>query len=233
MKLRLITALATALCISFAHAANETEEDFICPAGGKAFTQILPDTGKAMGYMLDMQPYGAVVSPLPLPICPDNGFVIYKDKFSAAEVNALLPLLEDSGFQKQPVHYRAFLMMQHLQEPLPRQLRMPQEASWNGPDSYRQQALALLEQILRDDKLSVRARLDYLLLKAEFERRIGQFDQASATLQTAETLKPASLAFFAGIIQCQRNLIHTKNRKTAPTPNERISCGQNINVNIN
>lgn len=236
MKPRLISVLAlawclSAACLSLAYAADDAVEDFVCPVDGKAFTQTLPDAGKAAGYMLDMQPYGAVVSPLPLPVCPGNGFVIYKDKFSAAEIDALLPLLESPDFQNHSAHYRAFLMMRQLKEPLPQQLRMVQEASWSGPDSYRQQALLLLEQILRSSSLSVRARLDYMLLKAEFERRLGQFDQANATLQTLETLKPASLKYFVGIIQCQRRLIDAKNRKTAPTPNERTSCGQNININ--
>ncbi len=218
----------SALCA--AHAATEGEEDFICPVDGVAFTQKLPPAGTALGYMLDMQPFGDIQTPAPLPVCPRNGFVIYKDTFSAAEMDKAIAVLGQPEYKKAPTHYRAYLLMQKIGEPLESQLRMLQEASWNGPDSYREQVLRLLAPVLAQDKLTDKARLHHLLLKAEFERRLGRFAQAQQTLQQAESLKPGSLKFYSDIIQCQRSLMQQNNRKTAPMPNEKFSCGQAVHV---
>ena len=213
-----------------AYAADDTEEDFICPVDGIAFTQKLPAAGTAQGYMLDMQPFGDVKAPAPMPACPRNGFVIYKDTFSAQEIEKIIPLLDTPAYKQAPTPYRAYLMMQKVGEPLESQLRKLQEASWNGPDSYREQALRLLGPILAQDKLTDKARLHHLLFKAELERRLGRFAQAQQTLQNAESLKPGSLKFYSGIIQCQRTLMQQNNRKTAPMPNEKFSCGQAVPV---
>jgi len=31
---------------------------------------------------LDLKPMGALIAPNPLPVCPDNGFVVYKKEFT-------------------------------------------------------------------------------------------------------------------------------------------------------
>src|SRR5438132_1203852 len=62
-----------------------------CPVGGATFQYAPAAPGPTPGERPDGKPYGAGWPP-PLPECPDNGLVLYK-QYSAAEAAKLEPLI--------------------------------------------------------------------------------------------------------------------------------------------
>ena len=217
-----------------AHVQKETlapqlqNETIVCPLNGQAFDFRFGRFSVARGVTLEMQPYGAPDLPWPLPECPGNGFVVYKQAFSDAEIARLRLVLQQPGFDAQPVYARAYRMAQALGEPLPLQLRLLQMAAWRGGDAYRQQALPLLEQVLADNRQPERTRLDYLLLQAEYLRRLGRFEQAQRSIDAAVAGDPETILLLMPIVQCQQELIAEKTRRPSPVPDQTVQCGDSI-----
>ena len=203
-------------------------ETIICPLNGQPFDFRFGRFSVARGVTLDMQPYGAPDLPWSLPECPSSGFVVYKQTFSDAEVARLRPVVQQPGFDTQPVYARAYQMAHALGEPLPLQLRLLQMAAWRGGDVYRLQALPLLEQILADSRQSERARIDYLLLQAEYLRRLGRFEQAQRSIDLAATGDPEIIRMVRPILQCQNELLAEKTRRPSPVPGNTTRCGDLI-----
>ena len=199
-----------------------------CPLGGQSFNYRVARFSVARGYALDMQPYGTADLPWLLPECPGNGFVLYKQRFSTTEVQRLRSVVEQRGFAVHPVYYRAFLMARTLEEPLQLQLQLLQRATWRGGSPYRYQALSLLERLLADSAQTERARLDLLLLQAEYQRRLGQFEAAQRSVELAVVVEPEVLKTAKSILQCQQELIAQKNRHASPIPGKQARCGDRI-----
>ena len=116
---RLLPAFA-ALCLVLAppvSALTFAEMTYTCPIGGEVFTQRRPASGTGFGMELDMKPFGALIAPWPLPVCPGNGFVIYKDEedFSAAERERLTAYVASDAYRTlvadDTPYYRAAMLM--------------------------------------------------------------------------------------------------------------------------
>ena len=87
---RLLLALSIVLTsTATAPAMRIIERDFVCPVDGKPFSQMLPISGYSYGSMLDFQLLGMIASPMPLPVCPESGFVMFKDAFSPGEITTI------------------------------------------------------------------------------------------------------------------------------------------------
>jgi len=69
---------ATALTLS--------DEAAICPLDGKLSTYQAVNSFSRFGMQLDLRPIGALLAPLPMPVCQDSGFVIYRDDFDDEEI---------------------------------------------------------------------------------------------------------------------------------------------------
>ncbi len=211
-----------------AYAGVVQEEAIACPLGGQTFGFRVDRFSTAKGRTLDMLPYGADDLPWPLPECPDNGFVVYKQNFSATEVRRLRPLIQQHGFASRPVYARAFLMARALGEPLPLQLRLLQVAAWRGGDRYRQQALPVLSRLLNERTQTERSRMDYLLLQAEYQRRLGRFAHAQQSIDMTDMVAPEMLEPLKPVLECQKTLIAQRIRRASPIPAEHVRCGDPI-----
>src|SRR5262245_40618932 len=79
------------LALSAVSAAATTfgDEEFTCPIGGQTFTATVFSSTFSVGQRLDLKPIGGPLLSMLLPVCPDNGFVMYKMKFSDEEVRTL------------------------------------------------------------------------------------------------------------------------------------------------
>ena len=94
MSIRACRRLGLALLLSLAmlpaaKAATVFEQEFTCPIGGEEFRQKMAGSGTSFGQFFDFRPYGPIESPWPLPVCPGNGFVMFKREFSDAELARL------------------------------------------------------------------------------------------------------------------------------------------------
>ena len=106
-----------------------------CPVGGKKFTYISTPTMSRWGSRPDGKPYGSWTFPVPLPECPDNGLVMYRE-FSKPEIKTLKGLIAAPeyrpGLDKDTPYYRAYWLMGKLGDPVDNQLWVLQQASWEA-----------------------------------------------------------------------------------------------------
>jgi hypothetical protein len=218
------------LCISpFTHAHTTMVENFVCPLGGESFKQTMAGSGYQAGVMLDLKPYGPIAAPWPLPVCPGNGFVIYKRDFAPDDLEKLKSLIGTPQYPlASPPHYRAYLMMKHLGQPPKQQFGLLLRATWRtyGPDNlYAKEALDLVTSLLQDTSLEARERLSFTLLKGELQRRLGLFTDSKNTFDALSAPDSQLDAFSRSIVSCQLDLNKANNRNPSPVPNEHYKCG--------
>lgn len=183
------------------------DETFTCPIGGEKFESRVVQSGYQQGQRLDMRPYGRILSPFPLPKCPGNGFVMYKDEFSEDELAKLKPIVASKEYQALQKQHRTYFLAAYLEEKMGeatdrsfanRYLRASWQAegSW-GPSRtpeklnprdrelvvrYRTLALEKLNAALAKDERGSKDWLTGMLLAAELERLLGRFDAAQKRL---------------------------------------------------
>jgi hypothetical protein len=97
----LVLAAASAMLASpaaGAPAAPAAERAMTCPVGGGSFQFKAVAPPVVAGERPDGRPVGGVKFPLPLPECPDNGLVLYKD-YEPGDVTKLAPLVASEAYQ--------------------------------------------------------------------------------------------------------------------------------------
>ncbi len=75
------------------------DKTFTCPLDGRTSTYRAVNSYSQFGMQLDLRPIGALVAPVPLPICMDSGFVIYRDDFDDAEIALSRRLVQTPEFR--------------------------------------------------------------------------------------------------------------------------------------
>src|SRR5262249_29639471 len=89
-----------------------------CPIDGKTFTTQAVGIYRQTGMRLDTRPWGSLLAPMPLPVCPDNGFVVYKSDFTADEITALRTIVLGDEYQRarreHTDHYMVAYTLQRL-----------------------------------------------------------------------------------------------------------------------
>src|SRR3954468_21691073 len=90
-----------------------------CPIGGASFAYVVPVGVPPLGDRPDGKPYGTA-APTPLPECPSNGLVLYKD-YTPDEVARLEPLVGSDDYQglrkADTQYYRAYWLMRKMEVP--------------------------------------------------------------------------------------------------------------------
>src|SRR5262245_12651605 len=95
------TMMTAALLVLAAHAVQATmpiTKEVKCPIGGKKFQYETTATLSKWGSRPDGKPYSNWEFPLALPVCPDNGLVVYAE-FSPEEIKVLKPLVASDTYQ--------------------------------------------------------------------------------------------------------------------------------------
>ncbi len=192
---------------SAADASRIGRSTFTCPIGGEKFDSRVVLSGYQRGQRLDFRPYGAIVSPAPLPKCPGNGFVMYKNEFSSEEIAKLKPIVASREYQALQKQHRTYFLAAYLEEKMgeatdrsfaSRYLRASWQAegSWSPGGTadnldpqdrallvrYRTLALEKLNAALAKDERGSKEWLTGMLLAAELERLLGRFDAAKKRL---------------------------------------------------
>ncbi|MBX9644910.1 MAG: hypothetical protein K2W91_12525 [Novosphingobium sp.] len=109
--------LALAALGTEAQATTWMQTKIKCPIGGKSFNANEMASNSYFGQRPDGRPY----SPSPIPPiqeCPDNGFVIFDEKFSKDELAKLTSLVSSPEYQamrtSESQHYRAWWLMKQV-----------------------------------------------------------------------------------------------------------------------
>jgi hypothetical protein len=159
-----------------------------CPLGGGSFQYSPPVPAAGGGERPDGKPYGAGWPP-PLPECPDNGLVLYKE-YSAAEAAKLEPLVAAEPYQalrKSDVqYYRAYWLMKQMELSPEDYLWVLLQASWQADDRPELRRRYLSELAEESAKAAPRAAdLNWIGMEGRAVnalRELGRFDEALARL---------------------------------------------------
>jgi hypothetical protein len=178
------TLLATAPAPGAAPAAQKMK----CPVGGAPFSYTPAPQPAGIGMRPDGRPYAGGVVPPPLPECPDNALVLYKD-YSDEEVAKLTPLVESADYQalrRESQYYRAYWLMKAMGVDSDRYLLALLQAAWQADDRPELRARYLAE--FADESARVEARPDDINWigmegrAVDALRELGRFDDAAARL---------------------------------------------------
>ena len=161
-----------------------------CAVGGKPFTYTSTASLSTWGSRPDGKPYGSWIFPMPLPECPNNGLIMYRD-FTKDEVSALAGLIATPEYRAMVAterpYYRAAWLERALKPGSDSIPWMLLSASWQADESPDQKARYQREFIAAaaaapapvGDDLSWRALQARV---ANAHRELGDFEAAAARL---------------------------------------------------
>jgi hypothetical protein len=171
------------------------KKEVICPIDGQSFLarRVMSISTKGIG--LDFRLLGAVMSPMPLPQCPGNGFVMYKDSFSPVEIEKFRAFVGSEQYQRWVGHQTPYFLVAQLKaeagEPNSAIADALLNATWEAKEpvqyrAYAEAALAAFDRELAEvaaDSDDDRRRAKVMLVVIELERRLGRFDRARTRLE--------------------------------------------------
>ena len=186
----LLASLAVAAFAVPAHTVAPTmKRAMICPIGGESFDYQQPLSSAALGLRPDGKPYGTSAAPAPLPECPGNGLVLYKD-YTQDETKTLGPLVGSDEYQAlrktDTQYYRAYWLMRQMGVGPEDYLWALLQASWEAEGKPQLRARYLAELAEQSAKVPpAPADMDWIGMEGraiDALRELGRFDEASARL---------------------------------------------------
>jgi hypothetical protein len=188
---RVLAAAALLIAALPARAVTYAFQDYTCPLDGQTFTQGLPTSGPPVGSMLDLKPYGPVLAPAVLPVCPGSRLPLYKREFAEAEVRRLRHLTTTASWlairDTETDYFRTARLRQWLGDDPVDVAFAYLYATWEVDETperyarYAQEALAAVEAAMptlgpaaNDGERGATLQL----VAVELERRLSRFDDA-------------------------------------------------------
>lgn len=216
------------VCLAAASLAAEPIT-FTCPIGAAEFSLEVAPSPQPSDQNLDFKPVGeGVISPRPIPVCPGNGFVVYRDDFSAEEISALSTYVLSSEYRAlKDIHTPYYLLAKLLdiqQRPVLEVAFTYLRASWEVDtentryEEYAKAAADGFETYLVDADQRVPDYFTSHLLLAELKRRVGDFAGAKTTLEAIKHHDQASKPYPSRIIILQYKLIANESQEPYSMP---------------
>jgi hypothetical protein len=117
----LVTFTILVLLVSSAEARTTAWTTRVCPFTGTSFPAVEEASGTQVCLRLDTKPIGFIGAPAVVPICPDDGFVVYKPEFSEQEKAILRPWVQSPQFRaladSESPYFRIAVTQRRLSEP--------------------------------------------------------------------------------------------------------------------
>lgn len=192
MKLGLLVVMIAAPCVSVStlvHAGTPYVEELSCAVGGEKFSHTSTASYSSYGSRPDGKPFGSWIFPLPLPECPTNRLVMFRD-FEENEIEQLTVLVasdEYKSLHEQTTYYRA----QWLADRLPGRTEAPwllMRAVWQTDEMGDVRRAYLEEFALRAAAVPLdTANIDSVYLRfltANAYRELARFDDAGQILES-------------------------------------------------
>lgn len=165
-----------------------------CAVGGEAFTHTETASYSTWGSRPDGKPYGSWIFPMPLPVCPGNGLVMYRD-FEKAELEALKGIVASSGYRalvtgKETPYYRAAWLEGRLKPASEDRPWILLRATWEADEDPARQARydqAFVEAV--DATPAKQGDLVWAVLQgraANAERQLGRYEAAARRLAAVD-----------------------------------------------
>lgn len=195
----ILLACALSIGLPGAQARTDEEVEYTCPIDGRKFKWMTPMSGTVFGIRLDSRPIGAIAVPEPYPVCPDNGFVLYRSQqeFDADYVAKARSLVASVEYRRvrdsETPHFLAAYIAEQLGEDRVRIAGLLIEAAWDAEDHRPEKHAGYLRataakvrawqaSAAHDNSWTYRQ-----ILIAEILRQAGDFDDARAALSEATT----------------------------------------------
>lgn len=191
MRSLLLALFAALLLAPSAFGATPTvRKTMTCPIGGETFTYQQPVSSAALGSRPDGKPYGISAAPAPLPECPGNGLIFYKD-YTDDEVKILEPLVASEDYQAlrktDTQYYRAYWLMRQMGVGPEDYLWALLQASWQVDGKPELRARYLSELAALSAKVAPNpSDMDWIGMEGRAInalRELGRFDEAEARLE--------------------------------------------------
>jgi hypothetical protein len=189
-RIVLLAPLAALALLPPAFAATPTvRKAMTCPIGGETFDYQQPVSSAALGMRPDGRPYGTSAAPAPLPECPGNGLIFYKD-YTDDEVKTLGPLVASDEYRAMrktdTQYYRAYWLMRQMGVGPEDYLWALLQATWEAEGKPELRARYLAELASASAKVPPNpADMDWIGMEArsiDALRELGRFDEAAARL---------------------------------------------------
>jgi hypothetical protein len=221
-----VAALAPTIFAAKALALTFREVEYTCPIDGKVFKTRVVASYTQFGMRLDLRPVGALVAPIPLPVCPDNGFVMYKKTFSDAELAKLKPVVLGEDYRRKREANTSYYMVAYLRERMGAQdyelAQLYLKASWQAEgrkelhllEQYRSLALQRFDAFVNKSTDRSPQWWSAAVVAAELERLLGRFDNAEARLNKLPVAQLDAKSVLPRVIEQIRS--HAKNHDKAP-----------------
>ncbi|MBI2088741.1 MAG: DUF2225 domain-containing protein [Deltaproteobacteria bacterium] len=226
--------LAVLLLNQSALALTFMTKEFVCPLDGTKFRAEVIASQFIAGIRTDMRRTGAVAEPPPLPVCPTDGLILFKETFNDEEKAKLRRLVQSAEYKNAKDGLSYFLLakiFEHLGMPNNQTAHAYLSASWqveNAGDSkrlnkYLQSSLRHLKKHIESSKDASEVSLEDQLLAGELERRLGQFEEAKERFDSLsaklDRVSHNHREFYRRLMGLQLQLIQKKDDKPRVIPN--------------
>ena len=140
----MLLACALVLPLSGASARTDAMVEYTCPIDGQKFRAMTPMSGTSFGARLDGRRIGPIAVPYPYPVCPGNGFVLYRDstKLDVDYITRAKALVATEEYRRvrdsESKYMLAAWIAERLGEGQPRIVGLLREAAWDaeGTDKH-------------------------------------------------------------------------------------------------
>ena len=139
----MLLACALAIPLSGAQARTDAMVEYTCPIDGQKFRSMTPMSGTSFGARLDGRRIGPIAVPYPYPVCPGNGFVLYRaqDRMDTAYTAKAKALVETEDYRRirasESMHFLAGWIAERLGEEQAVIVGLLREAAWDAEGTDR------------------------------------------------------------------------------------------------
>ena len=98
MKIKLSAFVLSLAVCTHANALTTRPVEHTCPIGGEKFTSVMVMSGFSVDMKTDLEPVGMIMAPAPIPVCPNNKFVMFKDDFTQQELNKYKKVIRSKAY---------------------------------------------------------------------------------------------------------------------------------------
>ncbi|MDB5472316.1 MAG: hypothetical protein JWR84_3876 [Caulobacter sp.] len=188
--LLVMAAAAMLLAAPVAEAGTPYPQKMKCAVGGQAFTHTATASYSTWGSRPDGKPYGSWIFPMPLPVCPGNGLVMYRE-FGQDETAGLAQIVGSAEYRAlvkagETPYFRAAWLEARLKPDSEDTPWILLQATWETDGDDLRQARYDAAFVAAADRLAARPdNLTWAALQgraANAERQLGLYEAAARRL---------------------------------------------------
>ena len=186
MKIKLSAFVLSLAVCTHAHALTTRPVEHTCPIGGEKFTSVMVMSGFSIDMKTDLEPVGMVMAPAPIPVCPSNKFVMFKDDFTQQELDKYEKVIRSEAYLKQVAEKASAQRLAGVMLELAGENQNAEQmmsiflhASWlGGHQQDLEKVLHYADLTLKDGSLPAEKRVNTKLVRGEMLRKLSRFDEA-------------------------------------------------------